>query len=300
MVTKCPRTYHPLATHLLHMAESLKKVKDLELRWSLSIPLLYKITGAGFTVLCFCSWYLCYRNRSAGRYPKKPKTPPETPPQSSSSSASGSPRHSSRKATDGIHVADMTDKDSASSGDEKQTAGSDGKLLYNYVYYDPEMHWCRVCNVFPRTAKEYLNHLHSAEHKEETLERKLVDMPWHKIQADPEVPHITGAPAKRTPIRDVHNMLMSDEAHFHLSGYVNKQNFRYWSPTNPYEMHEEPLYSVKVTVWCAIASFGIIDSYFFEDNNGTSVTVTSQQFVRMFQQFLPPQIANNPLINRDT
>ncbi|KAJ4443735.1 hypothetical protein ANN_05513 [Periplaneta americana] len=31
----------------------------------------------------------------------------------------------------------------------------------------------------------------------------------------------------------VHNMLMSDEAHFHLSGYVNKQNFRYWSPTNP-------------------------------------------------------------------
>ncbi|KAJ4437073.1 hypothetical protein ANN_17208 [Periplaneta americana] len=38
----------------------------------------------------------------------------------------------------------------------------------------------------------------------------------------------------------VHNMLMSEEAHLHLPGYVNKQNFRYWPPTNPHEMHEEP------------------------------------------------------------
>jgi hypothetical protein len=45
----------------------------------------------------------------------------------------------------------------------------DGKPVYNYIYYDPEMHWCRVCDVFPRTAKEFLNHLHSAEHKEQTL-----------------------------------------------------------------------------------------------------------------------------------
>ncbi|PSN35630.1 hypothetical protein C0J52_24361, partial [Blattella germanica] len=77
----------------------------------------------------------------------------------------------------------------------------------------------------------------------------------------------------------VHNILMSDEAHFHLSGYVNKQNFRNWSQTNPYEMHEVPLHSVKVTFWCAIASFGIIGPYFFEDDN---------------------EIANNPHINRDT
>ncbi|XP_069674075.1 serine/arginine repetitive matrix protein 2-like isoform X2 [Periplaneta americana] len=180
---------------------------------------------------------------------KKPKTPPETPPQSSSSSASGSPRHSSRKATDGIHVADMTDKDSASSGDEKQTAGSDGKLLYNYVYYDPEMHWCRVCNVFPRTAKEYLNHLHSAEHKEETLERKLVDMPWHKIQADPEVPHITGAPAKRTPIRGLQFFISATAwycklcdvwigdlhcASLHLKSKRHSENYAQFTEQNPH------------------------------------------------------------------
>lgn len=37
----------------------------------------------------------------------------------------------------------------------------------NYVYYDPELHWCDVCNVFPQTAKEYLLHLHDSAHKNE-------------------------------------------------------------------------------------------------------------------------------------
>lgn len=40
---------------------------------------------------------------------------------------------------------------------------------YNYIHFDPENHWCRVCNAFPRTAKEYLHHLHSPEHKEQIM-----------------------------------------------------------------------------------------------------------------------------------
>jgi len=31
-------------------------------------------------------------------------------------------------------------------------------------------------------------------------------------------------------------VLMTEEAHFHLSGYVNKQNYRYWAPENPQEL----------------------------------------------------------------
>lgn len=89
----------------------------------------------------------------------------------------------------------------------------------------------------------------------------------------------------------VNNLWMSDEAHFHLSGYVNKQNFRYWSDVNPRQMHQEPLHSTKVTVWCAISSSGIIGPYFFEDARGNNVTVTSQRYADMLENFFEPQLA---------
>lgn len=49
-----------------------------------------------------------------------------------------------------------------------ETRYEEPKPVCNFIYYDPEMHWCQVCDEFPRTAKEYLNHLHSKEHKELT------------------------------------------------------------------------------------------------------------------------------------
>ena len=57
--------------------------------------------------------------------------------------------------------------------------------------------------------------------------------------------------------------ICSDEAHFHLSGMVNKQNFRYWLRNNPRELHQRPLHNPKVTVWCAMGSFGVWGPYFF-------------------------------------
>lgn len=45
----------------------------------------------------------------------------------------------------------------------------DDRPAYNFVHYDPEMHWCKTCDIFPKTAKEYLNHLHCNEHKETCL-----------------------------------------------------------------------------------------------------------------------------------
>ena len=36
----------------------------------------------------------------------------------------------------------------------------------------------------------------------------------------------------------VNTLLMSDKAHFHVSGYVNKQNCCYWAPNNPHELHQ--------------------------------------------------------------
>ncbi|GFS90685.1 hypothetical protein TNCV_3771101 [Trichonephila clavipes] len=42
---------------------------------------------------------------------------------------------------------------------------------------------------------------------------------------------------------------LSDEAHFWLNGYVNKQNCRIWSEANPQVYVETPLHPEKLTVW---------------------------------------------------
>lgn len=80
---------------------------------------------------------------------------------------------------------------------------------YNYVHYDPELHWCRICDVFPRTAKDLLTHLHSAEHRQVTQDHQLVDTPWHKLPADPELPTSKGAPVKRVPIKGSYPIFQS-------------------------------------------------------------------------------------------
>ena len=42
--------------------------------------------------------------------------------------------------------------------------------------------------------------------------------------------------------------IMSDEAHFYMNGFVNKQNFRYWATENPQMMQEKSLHTQRVTV----------------------------------------------------
>ncbi|GFX88429.1 HTH_Tnp_Tc3_2 domain-containing protein [Trichonephila clavipes] len=53
-------------------------------------------------------------------------------------------------------------------------------------------------------------------------------------------------------------ILFSDEAHFWLNGYVNKQNCRIWSEANPRVYVETPLHPEKLTVWCALLAGGIL------------------------------------------
>ncbi|GFW97654.1 hypothetical protein TNCV_685241 [Trichonephila clavipes] len=52
--------------------------------------------------------------------------------------------------------------------------------------------------------------------------------------------------------------LTSDEAHFWLNGYVNKQNCHIWSEANPQVFVETPLHPEKLTVWCALWAGGIL------------------------------------------
>jgi hypothetical protein len=69
----------------------------------------------------------------------------------------------------------------------------------------------------------------------------------------------------------------TDEARFHLSGYVNSQNNRYRSAENPHSVHEVLLHDVKIGVWCAISAHEIIGPVFFQK------TINSERYVRLIQ-----------------
>lgn len=83
---------------------------------------------------------------------------------------------------------------------------------------------------------------------------------------------------------------MSDEAHYHRCGYVNKQNFRFWSENNPCNLHEKTLHSQKVTVWCVMSSLGVVGPYFFESENGNTVTVNSERYAEVLVNFAFPAL----------
>ena len=67
--------------------------------------------------------------------------------------------------------------------------------------------------------------------------------------------------------------IFSDEAHFDLCGYVNKQNCHIWGTENPHVYIEKPTHPKRVTVWCGFWSRGMIGPFFFENEQGEGVTV---------------------------
>ncbi|GFX47476.1 putative transposable element [Trichonephila clavipes] len=75
-------------------------------------------------------------------------------------------------------------------------------------------------------------------------------------------------------------ILFSDEAHFWLNGYVNKQNCRIRSEANPQVYVETQLHPEKLTVWCALWAGGIIGPYFFKNEEGHNVTVNGNRTAR--------------------
>lgn len=57
----------------------------------------------------------------------------------------------------------------------------------------------------------------------------------------------------------------TDEAWFHLSGYVNSQNYRTWGAENPHVFIETDLHPIKVGVWVGISRRRIIGPIFFNE-----------------------------------
>ncbi|GFX06827.1 transposase [Trichonephila clavipes] len=95
-------------------------------------------------------------------------------------------------------------------------------------------------------------------------------------------------------VPDFHKrILFSDEAHFWLNGYVNKQNCRIWSEANPQVYVETPLHPEKLTVWCALWAGGIIGPYFFKNDEGHTVTVNGDRYRAMITNFFIPELNNH-------
>ena len=84
-------------------------------------------------------------------------------------------------------------------------------------------------------------------------------------------------------------IIMSDKAHFHLGGYVNKQNRRIWVSENQKMIFEKPLYPRRVTVWCGFLTGGIIRPYFFLNEAGDSVSVNGLRYRIIIYKFLLPE-----------
>ena len=81
-------------------------------------------------------------------------------------------------------------------------------------------------------------------------------------------------------------IIFSDETHFDLGGSVSKQNCRIWGTENPHAYIENPTRPKLVTVWCEFWSRGIIGSFYLDNEQGEAVTVNSDRYRAMLNEFL--------------
>ncbi|GFS64622.1 hypothetical protein TNCV_4684561 [Trichonephila clavipes] len=123
---------------------------------------------------------------------------------------------------------------------------------------DPTLKYKAVCQVI---YSQFGLAIHQNDHQ---ARRRFVEWPQNEIADVPDF-------QKR--------ILFSDEAHFWLNGYVNKQNCRIWSEANPQVHVETPLHPEKLTVSCALWAGGIIGPYFFKNDEGHNVTVNGDRAV---------------------
>lgn len=89
---------------------------------------------------------------------------------------------------------------------------------------------------------------------------------------------------------DIDKIWFSDEANFHLSGYVNKQNWRHWGTENPYISIVTQAYPQRLTVWCAMNSSTIIGPVFIEGN------VTSHKYKELLEEKFYPEIRHHHMV----
>ena len=81
-------------------------------------------------------------------------------------------------------------------------------------------------------------------------------------------------------------IILSDEAHFDLGGYVNNQNCRIWGTESPHACIEKPTHPKRVTVWYGFWSKDIIGPFFFKNEQGEACTDNSDRYRDLLNEFL--------------
>ncbi|GBM72345.1 hypothetical protein AVEN_210311-1 [Araneus ventricosus] len=89
---------------------------------------------------------------------------------------------------------------------------------------------------------------------------------------------------------DVGCIWFTEEAHFHLNGFVNKENLRFLGSENPHLCEEKPLHSPKVTAWVAVYSRGIIGPFFMRE------TISSERYITILEEFASTQLGLEELL----
>ena len=92
-------------------------------------------------------------------------------------------------------------------------------------------------------------------------------------------------------------IIFSDEAHFDLCGYANKQNCCICNTENSHAYIENPTHPKRVTVWCGFWSRPIIRPFFFENEQGEAVTVNADRHRAMLNEFLFTKIEEEDIGN---
>jgi hypothetical protein len=80
-------------------------------------------------------------------------------------------------------------------------------------------------------------------------------------------------------------IMFSDEATFHVTGKVNKQNVRIWGSEHPHVTVGHIRDSPKVNVWCCLLHDRLIGPFFFAE-----ATVTSKNYLDMLKNFVYSQL----------
>ncbi|KAL3266280.1 hypothetical protein HHI36_010460 [Cryptolaemus montrouzieri] len=156
---------------------------------------------------------------------------------------------------DGLSLSDLEHQIREESPKKSRSSKSPNNAIephsqFNYVHYDPELHWCRMCDKFPKTAKELLLHLQSKKHQDNIQENDVGDnTPWHKLPTEAELPHYEGAPKKRIPIKGLQFFISAPSwycklcdvwigdlhcASQHLKSQVHFQNYQNFVEQNPH------------------------------------------------------------------